>query len=383
MPKTYDGETIDIQVNMCGVYGRENAGQQFEMEFNFRSRELVKSLCDTDASMEESIQNVLDFLKIVSPKQYRVLSEFISDSSDDVVSQFMTSIIDDGMIYLDVDPGSDTPSLDTLIKLNERFPWIQQQHLIMPIEDSTGTIRYVNSRRPVIYGHIYYYRLKQHSEEKFSVTSLAATNLRNENSRNKASKVYKAQFPRTPIRFGDMELGDLAHLGVEHVIQLLMLYSASPEARMLCEQAMTGNPYNVDIQLEDASTNIGAEIFATYLKAFGQRLRFFRVPKKKEVPIVRSPFRFALRPEKTPYEPFIVYAKDEVVDLEKLAERAKTLSMKYPFLVTPFTYDRPFEDLEPELAKRDEYWKVYAREAAKNEAARLDAIASELVQSDT
>ena len=61
------------------------------------------------------------------------------------------------------------------------------------------------------------YRLQQYAEEKHSVTAMSSTNLRNENSRNKANKNYKATHQSTPVNFGNMELGDLGHMGMEHV----------------------------------------------------------------------------------------------------------------------------------------------------------------------
>ena len=351
MPKTYDGETVDIQINICGVYGRENTGQLFEMSYTFRARQLVKSLADNyptegiNGHVGDYISNILDFLEIVSPKQHRAYLDFLSTASDDTAIQFVSSIIDDGMLYIDVDPGTDTPSIDTIRKLNQRFPWIQQETLLMPLIDSTGAIKYVPSRRPAVVGHIYYFRLKQHSEEKFSVTSLSATNIKNENSRNKASKVYKAQFSRTPIRFGDMEIGDFSHMGIERAVEVLMLYAASPQARMLYEQAMTGNPYNVDIKLEDDSTNIGAEILATYLKTIGLRVVFNKIPKKKRVPIYKNPIKFIPVEKDFPYHPITVYAKDEYVDHEKILKRAELMrTHRYPIKVYPITFDKSPED---------------------------------------
>lgn len=344
MPKTYDGETIDILINICGVYGRENAGQLFEMSYNFRSRGLVKSLCDEFSTTEENIKNIEDFLNIVSPKQGKAVTEFFNKATDDEAMQFISSIIDDGMLYIDVDPGF-TPSLETISQLDERFPWIQQEYLLMPLEDSNGNVRYVESRRPVVYGYIYYYRLKQHSEEKFSVTSLSATNIKNENSRNKASKVYKAQFSRTPIRFGYMEMGDMSHMGIEMVVQVLMLYSSSPEARMLCEKAMTGNPYKVDIQLENSSTNIQAEILNTYLKTLGLRLKFFKIPKKKLQPLLKNPFEFFEKPDEMIRDPFIHYHPDEKVDHEAVLKRAEELGKyKRPLITTPFKFTKPVDE---------------------------------------
>ena len=60
----------------------------------------------------------------------------------------------------------------------------------MPVVGSNGKIRYVCSRRPMVYGYQYIYRLKQYAEEKFSVTSLSATNVRNENSKSNSSNNY-------------------------------------------------------------------------------------------------------------------------------------------------------------------------------------------------
>lgn len=326
------------------VYGRENAGQLFEMSYNFRSRGLVKSLCDEFSTMEENIKNIEDFLNIVSPKQGKAVTEFFNNASDDEAMQFISSIIDDGMLYIDVDPGF-TPSLETISELDARFPWIQQEYLLMPLEDSNGNIRYVESRRPVVYGYIYYYRLKQHSEEKFSVTSLSATNIKNENSRNKASKVYNAQFSRTPIRFGYMEMGDMSHMGIELVIQVLMLYSSSPEARMLCEKAMTGNPYKVDIQLENTSTNIQAQILNTYLKTLGLRLKFIKVPKEVSRPLVKYPFTFITKPDEMLRDPFIHYHPDEYVDHEAVLKRAAMFAKyKMPLICTPFEFLKPLEE---------------------------------------
>ena len=74
------------------------------------------------------------------------------------------------------------------------------------MEDSNGNIRYVETRRPVPVGKIYNYRLKQYAEEKFSVTSLSATNLKNLNTRSKANKIYESKYTKTPIMFGPWSL---------------------------------------------------------------------------------------------------------------------------------------------------------------------------------
>ena len=344
MPKTYDGQTIDIQANMCGIYGRENVGQLFELSCNFISMNIAKAMNDDMISLEECVQMYLDYLEIVSPKMKEEVENFLETHTDDDVAFYMSSIAEDGMIYLDIDPVSENMTIDKLAEIYKRFPWIKQEKLIMPLEDSNGNIRYISSRRPLVYGYVYYYRLKQHGEEKFSVTSLSATNIKNENSRNKASKVYKAKFSRTPIRFGDMEIGNMLHMGSDLVVQILMLYSASPQARMLCEQMITGDPFKVDVKLDDTSANRNIEILNTYLKTIGLRLSFTKKKKIKNIPILTSPVIFSPHPSKL-YEPVKFYHPDEVPDPDDI----KRLLSKYyhPITFDPIIFERDPETLDP------------------------------------
>ena len=66
-----------------------------------------------------------------------------------------------------------------------------------------GNIRFVPARRKVVVSPKYMYRLKQYAEEKFAVTSLSATNIKNENTRSKASKNHTALHTNTPVKFGE------------------------------------------------------------------------------------------------------------------------------------------------------------------------------------
>ena len=133
-------------------------------------------------------------------------------------------------------------------------------------------------------------------------------------------------------------------MGIERVVEMLMLYSSSPQGRMLCESAMTGDPYNVDIQLDNSSSNIQAEILETYLKTIGFRLKFLKIPKHKLNPIVRNPFEF-FTSDRSLYNPFIMYNKDEYVDHEKVLERAERFAKyRWPIEVSPITTDVPEEE---------------------------------------
>ena len=187
----------------CNVYGRENAGQLFELSLNYISNAIAKSMAEDSISVDEAVDMYLKYLSIVSPSMHAEMSAMIESMPDPVVAEFISTIMnDDEMLYLDIDPVSETMTIDKLAELYKLFPWIEQEKVIVPTINSNNEVVYTYSRRPVVCGHVYYYRLKQYGKEKFSVTSLSATNIKNENSRNKSSKVYKARYSRTPIRFG-------------------------------------------------------------------------------------------------------------------------------------------------------------------------------------
>ena len=79
-----------------------------------------------------------------------------------------------------------------------------------------------------------------------------------------------------------METEDFIHIGAESVVYALMIHSVSPQARRLLEQALTGNPYHVDIVLNNDSKNRNAEILNAYLKTMGLRLTFKKIKKAKK-----------------------------------------------------------------------------------------------------
>lgn len=139
----------------------------------------------------------------------------------------------------------------------------------------------------MVIGPKYIYRLKQYGEDKFSATSSSATNIRNLNTRSKANKQYKSPYTRTPIRFGDMEAGNLNHMGNEIVACLMMMYSSSPHARRSVQNLYTGNPFDINIKLDNKAKNRNVEIINARLKTCGYKLVFKKVPKQLKCPVAR------------------------------------------------------------------------------------------------
>lgn len=326
MPRTLNGETVDIILNMCGVYGRENAGQLFEITVSYICIKILQFIDMKILDVSQCIELYLDLLRIVAPSMVEYTTDLISKMTDDECISYISGICsNEKSIYLVIEPMSENMTIDKVAKLYETFSWIKPEKMLMPIEDSAGEIKYVPSRRPMIYGYQYIYRLKQYAEEKFSVTSLSATNIRNENSKSKSSNNYKALFSRTPIRFGDMETGNLIHLGAELVVQMLMLYSTSPHARRLTQEMLTGDAFDINVKLDFDSKNRNVEILNVYLKTMGLKLSFKRTPKKIEPPMLFEPMVFYDDPHRLE-EPMIFLNKEEKFNLQ--AEVARLLKDK-------------------------------------------------------
>ena len=159
-----------------------------------------------------------------------------------------------------------------------------------------------------------------------------------ENSKSKSSNNYRALFSRTPIRFGDMETGNLVHLGANLVVQMLMLYSTSPNARRLTDQLLTGDAFNVDVKLDMESKNRNVEILNVYLKTMGLKLVFDKIPKKLEHAMLIDPMYFWDDPHRL-IEPMVFHHKDEKIDMEKEVRRLlNTNKYQHPMDIYPMEF---------------------------------------------
>lgn len=290
MPQLDNGRRVEICFNSSTYFNRENPGQVMEMSLNYISSRILDYIENNMVSRDEAISMILRFLYHVSSEEATFFENMINDpiNAVDDIDCLIDSIINDGYIIVSNRPMSESMTLDKLDMIYKEFPFIKPYHITSMIKDSNGNYRQVPARRDVVCGMIYIYRLKQYAEEKFSVTSLSSTNIRNENTRNKANKNYKALHTSTPIKFGEMETEDFIHIGAENVVSALMIHSVSPQARRLLEQALTGNPYHVDIVLNSDSKNRSVEILNAYLKTMGLRLVFAK-KKKKKVQLMRRP----------------------------------------------------------------------------------------------
>ena len=283
MPLLDNGVRVEKISNQSTCINRENLGQLHEQSISFISMRIIdhmkEGLRDGWMDYRACFKLWYDFVRMIDTDQADYVRLYVNEDSEEECQYFIESILDDGIV-ISMQPFTTTVNIDTIRLIYDKFPWIEPYRLLVPMEDSNGNIRHIPARRPLIVGKIYNYRLKQYAEEKFSVTSLSATNLKNLNTRSKANKVYETKYTKTPIMFGFMESADMIHLGILYVVMNLMLYSNSPQARRLFEQLLIGDPYQIDIKLDQDSKNRNAEIINALLKNMGIQLRFVKRPKK-------------------------------------------------------------------------------------------------------
>ena len=323
MPRFGNNQYVDVILNSNGVYGRENIEQLMELSKNHIGTEILAYIRHNKMSVDDAFGLIEKFMRFISPEEANELRKLLNQMEEDEKISYLNSILLDDAIHISERPISESINIDKLAEMYEAFPWVKQVEIEVPMTDSNGNIRYVKARRPIVVGKQYTFRLKQYAEEKFSATSLSATNIRNENTKSKAARDYRELYSNTPIRFGNMETNDLNHLGAGYVVVNLLIHSLSPHARRLTEQMFTCNPFNIDIRLDDESTNRSAEIVNVYLKTIGRRL-IFEKHKKIRYKIVSSPVYF----EKCPVtKPFWV-VKDKNFDFDKDFEERQKIYAK-------------------------------------------------------
>mgnify|MGYP004659660403 CR=1 FL=1 len=330
-------EYVDIIFNSSTMINRENVGQSFELSLTHIGSEILHRIVTEKCSLEEAYEMIKTYIQFCSPEQAEDLERTKQNMTRDELAFFIESIIDSGSIQLSMRPLSDVMTIDKLGEIYKAFPWVKQNEIEVPLVSSNGTIRYIPARRPVVIGKQYIFRLKQYAEEKFSSTSLSATNIRNENTKSRARKDFRELYPNTPIRFGNMETNNMGHLGVDVVISNLMIHSVSPQGRRLVEQMYTGDPFKIDIRLDSDSKNRSAEIANTYLKTIGRRLLFTKRLKKYDV-ITMSPIEFTKDPVSHPIS-FVPESMREGFDYEKDFEERQKINKEREKCESPIIFE--------------------------------------------
>lgn len=293
MPRVKEtGQYVDIIMNGSTMYGRMNPGQIFEMSINRIGSKIVRYIVKNNLSVDDALAMIVKFTTLISPELGQAYTDLFKKMQYNEKRYFLDSVIQDGHIDLSTKPITDSFDIYRLDNLYKEFPFVHKDEIEVPIKGSNGEYRYITAHRKMVVGEEYFFRLKQYAEEKFSATSLSAVNIRGNNTKSKANKNFIEPYSNTPIRFGNMEINSMSHLGVEAVVANLMIHSVSPHARELVSQMYTtSDPYHINIMLDGTSKNRGAEVVYAYLKTIGRKLVFEKIPKKR-VKISISPVYF-------------------------------------------------------------------------------------------
>ena len=272
-------ERVDLIWNQATCVNRLNPGQLFELSINFIASNLVDTIMTEMFDVEQTIELLYGFYNHLSPEFAMSFLECVNlqTSDDDALLAVANMLTPNGDgLYVALKPISEAVTFEQLMKIYGDYSWIKPVFLDVPIVGSRGQIRFVQSQKPSIVAKQYIYRMKQNAEEKHSATSLSATNIRNMNSKSKASKMYIRIHSNTPIRFGEMEGNILKAMGAEIDCINMMIYSNSPTGRRDAKQMLTS--YKFDVQLSEDAKSRSAEILNAIIKAMGARFVFNKIP---------------------------------------------------------------------------------------------------------
>ena len=281
MPRIHDTEErVDLIWNLATCINRLNPGQLFELSLNFISWSLVRTISTDVFEPGQCIEMLYNFYNHLSKEYAEKFLEYATWSTTDEpimsVADMLTPDCDG--FYTVLKPISEAVTFEQLMKIYADYPWIKPVFLDIPIRGSRGQIRFIQSQKPSIVAKQYIYRMKQNAEEKHSATSLSATNIRNMNSKSKASKMYIRVHSNTPIRFGEMEGNIFKTMGAEIDCINMMIYSNSPIGRRDAKQMLSS--YKFDVQLSENAKSRSAEILNCIIKPMGVKFVFNKIPIK-------------------------------------------------------------------------------------------------------
>lgn len=353
MPMLSTGEVVDMINNKSTCVNRLNAGQCYETSYNHIAQHLLDLMRTDTLTDDECMDLVFRFFHHTNPALEEFTRNYYNSLKPDDKALYVRDQKESEGIYQSLKPISDSCNLSKLNDLYKEFPWITQYPVYISMKDSNGNWRRVRARRPIVAGTKYIYRLKQYAEEKFSSTSLSPTNIKNENSKSRANKLYRDPYTKTPVKFGEMESGNFGHMGWVETIIGLMLYSSSPHARRRSgEELLTGDPFNIDVKLDSLSSNTQVQILNTRFKTIGLRLRFVKKKRELKRPFVKQTFISIPQPVISPpalRQPFYKIDNPTDRDFERMHAEIDAhynhngTGLKKPFMKYGFYYDEDYQ----------------------------------------
>lgn len=115
--------------------------------------------------------------------------------------------------------------------------------------------------------------VKHEPSNKSSIRSTNFSDLKDLPAKDKQFKEFKSLYPKTPIKWGEMEVANsLICKDVKAVKELMSSYATNPEDREILERALlTGNPFEVDFEVSNSKSKT-TEILEELLYSLGIKL---------------------------------------------------------------------------------------------------------------
>ena len=192
-------------------------------------------------NLEERKEELLEFYKRVSPKQYEFTKNFYEEADDEELDNFFEGIIEKGI------PVHQGPFFDNIniYDLSDLYDYYGEKLGVKPF-------KFEGIENPICMGEMYFLRLKHDPTNKSSLRSTNFNDLKDLPAKDKQFKEFKSLYPRTPIKFGEMEVANaMISNDIDSVKEFLDTYANNIEARdALDYELLTGNPFYTDFELD-------------------------------------------------------------------------------------------------------------------------------------
>lgn len=257
MPTTETGEHADVCLNPLGILGRMNISALYELEINSLSRSIRRAYENED--YETKKDKLLGFYGMLNFDERLSIEEEIENLSEEDAHEFVDEFYRSGF------PIHMAPFFGNIDY--EVFAEVMKASL-------SHTTKFVGIEQPLIFGNMYFIKLKHEPSSKMSVRSCGQINQKG--VPNKANRNFKqglSPYSSTPVRMGEQELMNLLLVkDNKAVFKMLDYHSSNKEGRNILNGTLLTRNLNEPIVVKDSSYSTVKELLAAYMSTLGIKL---------------------------------------------------------------------------------------------------------------
>ena len=273
MPKSEDGEVPEVVLNSLGVIGRMNIAQLYEHELNFIAEEIVRRNRDDDEGL---LREILEFYDMLETGQGDFVRKALEGKDP---SPYLEEVRRDGLV-IHQPPFYENTGPDQMIAVYDHF--------------GVEKKKFEGIEQPLVFGSLYFIKLRHESIGKFSARSAGQVSLLNVPFKsNEMHRKGTAPHNNSPIRFGEQELFNMILLankedGAKGVINFLRHYSShNVERRNLLQKLLRVDPDRIDGMTEDGTSDKmitnAAQVIRSFFAGMGIRLESNQIEQIEDI----------------------------------------------------------------------------------------------------